>query len=172
MYIFIYDVTYVSHRYTCTHTSCRGNANSQLEAVFEHLVVRQGQPRKAQVHAMHLNDEKGWSQDTPLPRSHLSVGSGGEGILLEIHVYLRYSKGKCFLLLLLLFIIFSCVCCCIWTYPCLLQPWILLLCFYCFIFYCITHIYIQMSKCVCVCVYIHTHICEYVYICAWVTFIC
>ena len=31
---------------------CRRNAKSQLEAVMEHLVGRQGQPRGAQVHAM------------------------------------------------------------------------------------------------------------------------
>jgi len=33
--------------------NCSGNAKSQLEAVTEHLVERQGQPRGAQVHAMH-----------------------------------------------------------------------------------------------------------------------
>jgi len=31
---------------------CGGNAESQLEAVIEHLVGRQGQPRGAQVHAV------------------------------------------------------------------------------------------------------------------------
>jgi len=46
------------------------------------------------VHAMHLSDWKGWSQDPPLPRSHLRVGTGDEGIYLEIPVYLRPSKGK------------------------------------------------------------------------------
>ena len=46
------------------------------------------------MHAMHLSDQKGWSQDPPLPRPHLRVGSGGKGILLEIPVYLRPSKGK------------------------------------------------------------------------------
>ena len=55
---------------------------------------RQGQPRGAQVYAMHLSDQKGWSQDPPLPRPHLSVGSGGKGILLEVPAYLRLSKGK------------------------------------------------------------------------------
>jgi len=35
---------------------------------------------------------KGWSQDPPLPRPHLRVGSGGKGILLEIPAYLRPSK--------------------------------------------------------------------------------
>jgi len=62
--------------------------------VIEHLVGRQGQPRGAQVYAMYLCDWKGGSQDPPLLRPHLRVGSGGEGILLEIPVYLRPSKGK------------------------------------------------------------------------------
>ena len=60
---------------------------------------RQGQPRGAQLHAMHLSDQKGWSQDSPLPRLHVRDGSGDEGSLLEIPVYLRYvylrpSKDK------------------------------------------------------------------------------
>jgi len=62
--------------------------------VIEHLVGRQGQPRGAQVHAVYLSDWEGWSEDPPLPRPHLRAGSGGKGILLEIHVYLRPSKGK------------------------------------------------------------------------------
>jgi len=49
---------------------------------------RQGQPRGAQLHAMYLSDWKGWSQDAPLPRPHLRVGSGGEGVLLETYAYL------------------------------------------------------------------------------------
>ena len=55
---------------------------------------RQGQPRGAQGSATHLCDWKGGSQDPPLPRPLLRVGSGGEGILLEIPVYLRPSAGK------------------------------------------------------------------------------
>ena len=35
---------------------CSRNAGSQLEAVIEHLVGRQGQPRGAQVHAMNPSD--------------------------------------------------------------------------------------------------------------------
>jgi len=61
---------------------------------MEHLVRRQGQSRGAQVQAMYLSDQKGWSQDPPFPRPHLRVGSGGEGILLEIPVYLKPSAGK------------------------------------------------------------------------------
>ena len=58
---------------------------------MEHLVGRQGQPRGAQVHALHLSDWKKWGQDPPLPRPHLRVGSGGTGILLEIPANLRPS---------------------------------------------------------------------------------
>ncbi|XP_048796730.1 transmembrane protein 170B isoform X1 [Lagopus muta] len=54
----------------------------------EHLLGRQGQPRGAQVQAMHLSDWKGWNQDPPLPRPHLRAGSGGKSILLEIPAYL------------------------------------------------------------------------------------
>jgi len=59
-------------RYTASilFNSCNGNAKSWLEPVIEHLVGRQGQPRGAQVHAVHLSDRKGWSQDPPLSRLH------------------------------------------------------------------------------------------------------
>ena len=60
--------------------SCSRDARSEPEAVIKHLVGRQGQPRGAQVLAMHLSDWKGCSQDPPLPRPHLRVSSGGEGI--------------------------------------------------------------------------------------------
>ena len=63
-------------------TCCSGNVKSWLEAVIEHLVGMQGQPRGAQVHAMYLSDQKGWNQDPPLSRLHSRVGSGGKGILL------------------------------------------------------------------------------------------
>ena len=68
--------------------------------MIEHLVGRQGQARGAQVHATYLNRSeerrvgKECSQDPLLPRPHLRVGSGGEGISLEIPAYLRPSKGK------------------------------------------------------------------------------
>ena len=103
--------------------ACRGNAKSQLDAVMEHLVGRQGQPRGAQVYAMCLSDG---SQDPPLPRSHLRVGSGGEGVLLEIPAYLRPSEGK------QLFFLCFCVCgCCVWVCPFLLQSRTLPACCYC-----------------------------------------
>lgn len=35
---------------------CSRNAKSQLEPVIEHLVGRRGQPRGAQVQAMHLSN--------------------------------------------------------------------------------------------------------------------
>jgi len=78
---------------------CSGNAKSSHEAVMEHLVGRQGQPRGAQVHAMYLSDWKGWSQDPALPTPHLRVGSEGKGIFVEIPVCLRPSKDKQFLFL-------------------------------------------------------------------------
>ena len=65
--------------------------------MIEHLVGRLGQPRGAQLHAVHLSDWNGWSQDPPLSRPHLRVDSGGKGILLEILAYLRPSEGKQFL---------------------------------------------------------------------------
>jgi len=57
---------------------CSRNAMSQLGTVIEHRVGRQGQPRRAQVHATYLSDWKGWSQDATLPRPHVRVGSGGK----------------------------------------------------------------------------------------------
>ena len=35
-------------------------AKSGLETVIEHLVVRQGQARGAQVYAVHMNDQYGY----------------------------------------------------------------------------------------------------------------
>ena len=46
------------------------------------------------MHVMYLSEWKGWSQDPPLPRSHLRVGRGGKGILLEIPTHLKPSEGK------------------------------------------------------------------------------
>ena len=75
---------------------CSRNTKSWPEAVIEHLMGRQGQPRGAQLYAVHLSDQKSWSQDPPLPRPRLRVGSGGEGIALEIPAYLGSSKGMQF----------------------------------------------------------------------------
>ena len=55
---------------------------------------RQGQPTGAQVHATQLSDLNGWSQDLPLPRTHLRADSGSKGILLEISACLRLPEGK------------------------------------------------------------------------------
>ena len=90
-------------------SACSGNAESQLEAMIEHLVGRQGQPSGAQVHAMYLCDWKGWSQVSPLPRPCLRAGSGGKGILLGIPAYLRLSRSK--QILFLCFYAYSCCIC-------------------------------------------------------------
>ena len=86
--------------------------NHSLKPVIEHLVGRQSQPRGTQVHAnalhcMHLSDQKGWSQDPPLPRSHVWVGRGGMG-LLEIPAYQRPSKGKWFFFYLFIYCFHGC----------------------------------------------------------------
>ena len=46
------------------------------------------------MYAMQLSAQKGWSQDPPLPRPHLKVGSRSKGISLEFLVYLRPFEGK------------------------------------------------------------------------------
>ena len=81
-------------RVTLVESWRSGNAKSQLETVIEHLVGRQGQPREAQVRAMHLGGQKGWILVPLLPRLHLRVGSGGEGFLLEIPAYCEPSEGE------------------------------------------------------------------------------
>jgi len=78
-------------RVTLVESWRSGNAKSQLETVIEHLVGRQGQPREAQVRAMHLGDWKRWSQDPPLPILYVRGGSGGKGSLLEVPVGRRSS---------------------------------------------------------------------------------
>ena len=93
--------------------ACSGNTESRPEPVIEYLVGRQSQPKGAQVHAMYLSDQKGWSQDPPLPRPHLRAGSRGKGILLRIPLYVRYSEGIfafcslgyfCFAIIIVLFV--------------------------------------------------------------------
>ena len=91
---------------------------------------RQGQLRGAQVHAMYLSAQKGWSQDLPLPRPHLWVGSGGEGISLEIPAYLWPFKGK--KLFFLCFCIYGCY---VWACSLLLQPGIVPPHYYCCAFH-------------------------------------
>ena len=62
--------------------------------MIEHLVGRQRQHNGAQVCGMHLSDQKGWSQDSPLQRPNLRVGSGGEDISLEFSLYMRPSETE------------------------------------------------------------------------------
>ena len=62
--------------------------------MIEDLVGREDHPKAAQVYAMYLSDEKGWSQDPPLSRPHLRAGSDNSGITLEACVLLRPSGGK------------------------------------------------------------------------------
>ena len=112
---------------------CSGNANSWLEPVIEHLVEKQDQPRGAQVYAMHLSGCRMCSQDSPLPRPHLMVCSGGKAILLEIPAYLRPSKSK----QIFFFLCFCAFGCCIWPNPHLLQSRTLLLRYHCCVFHCI-----------------------------------
>ena len=85
---------------------CSGNGKSGLEAVIEHLVGRQGQPRGVQVHAVLFSDQKGWNKDPTLPKPHLRVSSGGKSISLEFlyNLGLRkvYSFFRLFLSVLLL----------------------------------------------------------------------
>lgn len=93
---------------------------------------RQGQPREAQLHAMYLSERKGWSQDPPLPRIHLSIGSGHKGILLEIPAYLRSSEGKQLLSLISVSMAVA------FEQTHLLQPRTVLLCCCCCAFHCVT----------------------------------
>jgi len=70
---------------------CSRNTKSLPEAVMG----KQSQPRGAQVYAMYLRDQKGDDGARIHPfQTSFKVGSGGRGILLEIPVCLRYSKGK------------------------------------------------------------------------------
>ena len=111
---------------------CSKNAKLQPDAVIEHVVEGQGQPRGAQVCAMHLSDQKGWSQDPPFSRSYLRVGSGGE-MLLEIPMYWESSRGKQFF-----FLCFCVYICSIWACSHLLQPRTVLPCCYCCTFHRVT----------------------------------
>ena len=83
---------------------CSGNARSQLEAVIEHLVGRQGQRRGAQVHANSSQTSwKGWQWR----RGCLT----GDPCLPE-----AFQGSAAF------FLSFCVHSCCTWAYPHLLQP--------------------------------------------------
>ena len=92
-------------RFHLSLSDCSRNAKSGLTSDWA-SGGRRGQPRGAQVHAMQPSDWKGWSQDPPLPRPHLRVGSGGEGVFLGVLVYQWLSEGK------QLCGFFGCVCVC------------------------------------------------------------
>jgi len=87
---------------------CSRNAKSQLWNSDWPPGGKAGPTQRSSVHAMLLSDRKGWSQDPSLPRSHLRVGSGGKGILLEILTYLRPYKGKQMFFLFVCFCIHGC----------------------------------------------------------------
>lgn len=106
------------------------------------LVGKQSQPKRAQVHAIHLSDQKGWILPPPLSRPHLSVGSGFITILLEVLVYLRPSKGK-----QIFFLNF-----CAYLSISSLWPGTLLFSCHCCIFYCITVGKDSLRQC-CTCVH-------------------
>jgi len=55
---------------------CNRNAESQLEAVIEHLVGGQGQPRGAQVQAMYLRDWRRWRQNPPVSQTSFKSWQG------------------------------------------------------------------------------------------------
>lgn len=59
------------------------------------------------MHAVHLGDKKGWSQGPSLPRPHVRVGSGDEGLLVEVLTYLRLSEGKQLLFCISVSIVFQ-----------------------------------------------------------------
>lgn len=67
------------------------------------------------MHAIHLSDWEGRSQDAPLPRAPLRVGGGGGGcFMLEIPVYLRPFEGEqlySFFGFVYVVIGFLCICC-------------------------------------------------------------
>lgn len=74
---------------------CSLTSRCQKQPVIEYLVRRQGQTRGAQVYAVHLIDQKGWRQDLS-QTSFKHWQGGGEGLLLEIPVYLKAFPGKQF----------------------------------------------------------------------------
>ena len=144
---------------------CSRNAKSQPEAVIEHLVGRQGQPRGAQVHAMYLSEQRGCSQDPPLPKPHLRVGSGGKDFLLEVPAYQRPSESKQFFFLC--FCIYGCD---VWACSYLLPSGIVLLHSYCCSFHHITALHLvslsntllpSWKKCVLRIMFLSLLLCDY-----------
>ena len=114
------------HIYSTEYERSYANAKSWPEAVIEHLVGRQGQPRGAQVCVMQCTwvTGRGGPGSSP-PRPHFRVGSGGEGILPAWG--LPKVSG---------FSSFVCVhSCCVWTCSDLLQPRVMPLCYYCCAFH-------------------------------------
>jgi len=108
------------------NSHCSRNIKSGLATVIEHLVGRQGQPMGAQVHAMYLNDQKGWSQDPPLPRPHLWVNAWDPWGFLLVSRFFPLSLYLC----------------CVWAYPHLMQPRALVLCCYYCAFYDVTVLHV------------------------------
>jgi len=76
---------------------CSRNAKSQLETVIAHF-GSQGQPRRSVT-------GRGGTRTQPFA-DHLKVGSRGNGILLEISIYLRPSESKQLIYLFIYFISF------------------------------------------------------------------
>jgi len=71
---------------------CSGNAKSWLEAVIEHLVGRQVQPRASQVCAMQPDGMELGS--APTQTSFKDWQGEAKSILLEISAYQRPSEGE------------------------------------------------------------------------------
>jgi len=105
----------VRHAVPCRHFSgcrlnnsyCSGNANDQVMTwIIDWVPGRKAGPTRL--------TGRGWSQDPPLPRPHLRIGSGGESFSLEIPVYVRSFEGK----QLLFFIFVSLVIAFDWVLSC------------------------------------------------------
>ena len=63
--------------------------------MIEHLLGGQGQPRGAQVYAVHLSDLKGGVEPGSIPsQASFKGGSGDRGVSLEFPVYWMLSEGK------------------------------------------------------------------------------
>ena len=103
--------------YNSVITTRNENAESWPEPVIEHLVGRQGQPRGAQVHAMHWVTGRGGARIHLFPELF-------KGLAKEMRT--SFVGDPCipeaFQRQAALFLCF-CICgCCIWAHSCLLQP--------------------------------------------------